>query len=95
MHGTADQQWTTTGAATFTYRNTHCIMPTFTPEQHTMEVRDELTEAVQKLSKRARTRVVKELEKKLAAIQGTKKHPASKGDNERRVGNTPEVTSVG
>jgi len=54
----------------------HCIMPTFIPEQHTMEVKDELIEAVQKLSKRARTRVVKELEKETSSNPGNEKTPS-------------------
>ena len=47
----------------------HCIMPTFTPEQHVREEKSELIEAMQKISTKTRTKLVKELTKKVTTIQ--------------------------
>ena len=43
----------------------HCIMPTFTPEQHAREVQHELVEAIQKLPKKSKSKLLKGLSKKL------------------------------
>ena len=69
----------------------HCIMPTFTREQHAKEVKNELIEAVQQLSAKARIKLVKELAKQLALVQENKQ--ADLGGDKQHIGNTPEVTS--
>merc|ERR1711906_17630 len=70
----------------------HCIMPTFTPEQHAREVKSELIEAMQNLSTKTRTKLVKELSKQITTIQAENRQ-TDNVDDRRRVGNTPEVTS--
>ena len=44
----------------------HCIMSTFTPEQHAHEVNDELKEAIEKLSKKARRKLLKSITKNVS-----------------------------
>ena len=70
----------------------HRIMPTFTPEQHAREVKSELIEAMQNLSTKTRTKLVKELTKQITTIQ-TENKQADNVDDNQRIGNTPEVTS--
>ena len=69
----------------------HFIMPTFTPEQHAVEVRNELMEAVQKPPKRTRSKIVKALRKQLTAIPEIDSPPIDE-EEAQRVGNTPEAT---
>ena len=69
----------------------HCTMPTFTPEQHAVEVQNELMEAVQKLPKRTRSKIVKALRKQLTAIPEIDSPPIDE-EEAQRVGNTPEAT---
>lgn len=46
----------------------HCILPTFTPEQHTNEVYSELFESVQKLAKPAKKKFLKKIAKALECL---------------------------
>jgi hypothetical protein len=46
----------------------HCILPTFTPEQHATEVYSELFEAVQKLSKPSRKKLLRKIAKALETL---------------------------
>ena len=61
----------------------HCIMPTFTPEQHEREVKSELIEAMQKLSTKTRTKLVKELTKQITQIQKENKQSGNVDDTQR------------
>jgi polyhydroxyalkanoate synthesis regulator phasin len=46
----------------------HCILPTFTPEQHSTEVCSELFESVQKLSKPAKQKLLRKISKALEIV---------------------------
>ena len=46
----------------------HCILPTFSPEQHANEVHEELKEAVQNLPKKARQKLLKTMATSLAEL---------------------------
>ena len=67
-------------------------MSTFTPEQHGLEVNNELMKAIHKLPTRTRTKILKGLTKQLAAIPTNNKQTSEMHDAQC-VGNTPEVTS--
>ena len=46
----------------------HCILPTFSPEQHAEEVHKELQEAVQKLPNKERRKLIKTMATSLAEL---------------------------
>jgi hypothetical protein len=51
----------------------HCILPTFTPEQHSNEVYSELFESVQKLSKPAKRKLLRKISKALELVSNDTK----------------------
>ena len=54
----------------------YCIMPTFTLEQHAVEIGNELMEAIENLPKRTRTKIIKALTKQLIAMPEIDRPPA-------------------
>ena len=81
----------------------HCILPTFTREQHATEVHNELKEEVEGLSKHAKKRLLKAMTKAIEDIkerqanppQRVVDQPTSEGGNlEQRVGPVSPVTTT-
>ena len=81
----------------------HCIMPTFTREQHATEVHNKLKEAVSGLSKNTKKKVLGAMTKTIEDIteqqanppQRVVDQPTSEGGNlEQRVGPAPPVTTT-
>ena len=73
----------------------HCILPTFTPEQHATEVYKELFESVQKLSKPAKKKLITKIAKALETIanpQTSEGEPSSEGEPIEYV--APPVTTT-
>ena len=56
-------------------------MPTFTPEQHAHEVNGELREAIEKLSKKARRKLLKAIAKHVKEIETGIKAPSQRVDD--------------
>lgn len=83
----------------------HCILPSFTPEQHTQEVYNELFESIQKLNKPAKRKFLKRVAKALDILTNTHQPtspmsegvPDSEGDTNdivfQRVKDSPKVTT--
>ena len=85
----------------------HCILPTFTPEQHTQEVYTELFESIQKLTKPAKRKFLRKVAKALevlttlpspAAPPISEGEPTSEGEGDpivfQRVKDSPMVTTT-
>ena len=79
----------------------HCIMPTFTREEHATSVSDELQEAILGLDKKAKKRLLKAMATSMATMTATinaspqrlDKPPTSEGVPQgQRVGPAPPVT---
>eukprot|EP00804_Cyclotella_cryptica_P009770 CCRYP_013223-RA/>CCRYP_013223-RA protein AED:0.41 eAED:0.41 QI:0/0/0/1/0/0/4/0/726 len=83
----------------------HCILPSFTPEQHTQEVYNELFESIQKLKKPAKRKFINRVAKALDILATTPQptsptsegEPNSEGDTNdivfQRVNESPKVTT--
>ena len=73
-------------------------MPTFTPEQHAVEVNKELVDCVQKLNKKSRRKLLKSMAvaiKKLTNNEQDPRRVTSEGDcAQQRVGAAPPVTTT-
>eukprot|EP00804_Cyclotella_cryptica_P009769 CCRYP_013224-RA/>CCRYP_013224-RA protein AED:0.47 eAED:0.47 QI:0/0/0/1/0/0/3/0/224 len=116
MHVTADLPSTTIEIATFMFPQQktsgsfdlfpqHCILPSFTPEQHTQEVYNELFESIQKLKKPAKRKFINRVAKALDILATTPQptsptsegEPNSEGDTNdivfQRVNESPKVTT--
>ena len=71
----------------------HCIMPTFTPEQHATEVKNELIEAIQKLPKKTKAKIIKRLTKELVGVKEQQQARTTNEEDNQRIGEIPEVTA--
>ena len=81
----------------------HCIMPTFTREQHAIEVNNELKEAVQKLKPKEKGKILKLMSRMVTEVADSINKPprrvekttSSEGeDRTQRVGTAPTVTTT-
>ena len=85
----------------------HCILPTFTPEQHTQEVYTELFESIQKLTKPAKRKFLRKVAKALEVLATlpsptappiSEGEPTSEGAGDpivfQRVKDSPMVTTT-
>ena len=65
-------------------------MPTFTAEQHAMEVKNELEESMEKLNKKSKNKILQAIKKMCKNTDSMKPN-----DNQpQRVGVAPEVTTT-
>eukprot|EP00804_Cyclotella_cryptica_P027023 CCRYP_013667-RA/>CCRYP_013667-RA protein AED:0.46 eAED:0.46 QI:0/0/0/1/0/0/2/0/99 len=70
----------------------HCVLPTFTPEQHAYEVHRELFEPIQTLDKPTKQKFLKKIAKAVATEGDTTDHPAN-ALRFQRVVEHPAVTT--
>ena len=81
----------------------HCVLPTFTPEQHAVEVHNELTDAVHNLNKKSKKKLLTAMAaalRKLATAdnnppQRVGEVPTSEGESPaQRVDEAPPITTT-
>ena len=65
-------------------------MPTFTAEQHAIEVKNELEESTEKLNKKSRSKILQAVKKMCKNVESTE--PSN--NQPQRVGVAPEVTTT-
>ena len=82
----------------------HCLLPEFTPEQHAAEVQDELHESIQRLSRPAKAKLLKQVAQSLRILateaaekplQRVASTPTSEGGTAiQRVAAAPPITTT-